>query len=547
MSLIQIALRYWHTLRHLKPVQFYGRLWFRLYRPHVNATASPPLLRLALGNWQLPAARAPTMLGPLQFRFLSREHSLPAYGGWNDGTLDKLWLYNLHYFDDLNARDPDQRGAWHKVLLQRWLQENPPPIGNGWEPYPTSLRTVNWVKWLAAGNAAPPGMTQSLATHARWLTKRLEWHLLGNHLFANAKALLFAGLFFDGAEGTSWLRTGLQIIGRNLHEQVLEDGGNFERSPMYHAIFLEDVLDLINAANNWPGQVPYGQVAQWREVADRMLKWLAVMTHPDGEIAFFNDAACGVVPDLVELCSYARRLGIPYAIVHRHLFHVPESGYVRLEQDNAVALLDVAPIGPDYLPGHAHADTLSFELSVFEQRVVVNGGTSRYGLGQGRLQERGTAAHSTVQVANLDSSEVWGGFRVARRAYPFALQVRDEPDMLQVACSHDGYTRLTGAPVHRREWVMESGSLRVTDTVRGGAHEALARYVLHPFVQITADGANTWQLTLTNGQRLRVKVHTGSSRMEPASYAPEFGIVLSTQCLAVELVNGHAFVELIWS
>jgi uncharacterized heparinase superfamily protein len=288
-------------------------------------------------------------------------------------------------------------------------------------------------------------------------------------------------------------------------------------------------------------------VAQWREVADRMLKWLAVMTHPDGEIAFFNDAACGVVPDLVELCSYARRLGIPYAIVHRHLFHVPESGYVRLEQDNAVALLDVAPIGPDYLPGHAHADTLSFELSVFEQRVVVNGGTSRYGLGQGRLQERGTAAHSTVQVANLDSSEVWGGFRVARRAYPFDLQVRDEPDMLQVACSHDGYTRLTGAPIHRREWVMGSGSMRVTDTVRGGAHDALARYILHPFVQITADGANTWQLTLTNGQRLGVKIHTGSSRMEPASYAPEFGIVLSTQCLAVELVNGLALVELIWS
>ncbi|MEI6837167.1 MAG: alginate lyase family protein [Alcaligenaceae bacterium] len=572
MSLISIALRYWHTLRHLKPVQFYRRLWFRLYRPRVNSTvlASPP--RLARGNWQPPAARAPSMLGSRQFRFLNLEQSLPAHDGWNDAKLDKLWLYNIHYFDDLNARNADQRSAWHQALLQRWVQENPPVSGNGWEPYPTSLRIVNWVKWLAAGNAAPPGMTQSLATQARWLSKRLEWHLLGNHLFANAKALVFVGLFFEGDEPPAWLATGLKIMARELPEQVLADGGNFERSPMYHAIFLEDVLDLVNAAQRWPGLIPDAQVSTWRETAERMLGWLVGMAHPDGEIALFNDAAFGVAPNLAELHSYALRLGIASVIADsirnpvpqtawmpdqvRHddcshqvlrLTHFPESGYVRLEQDNAVALLDVAPIGPDYLPGHAHADTLSFELSVFDQRVVVNGGTSRYGLGPERLHERGTAAHSTVQVAGLDSSEVWGGFRVARRAYPFDLQILNEPGKLQVACSHDGYTRLNGAPVHRRESVMERGSLRVADAVRGGAHAALARYILHPGMQIAADGANTWQLTLPQGQSLRVKVLAGRARLEPASYAPEFGIVLSTQCLAVELSIGQALVEWLWS
>jgi uncharacterized heparinase superfamily protein len=572
MSLISIALRYWHTMRHLKPVQFYGRLWFRLYRPRVNATilASPP--RPARGHWQPPAARATSMLGPWQFRFLNRDRGLPAQGGWNDAKLDKLWLYNLHYFDDLNARDAGERNAWHQSLLQRWLRENPPASGNGWEPYPTSLRIVNWVKWLAAGNAAPPGMAQSLATQARWLSKRLEWHLLGNHLFANAKALVFAGLFFEGAEASAWLATGLQIIDRELPEQVLKDGGNFERSPMYHAIFLEDVLDLVNAAQRWLGLIPDAQVSTWRETSVRMQGWLVGMTHPDGEIALFNDAAFGIAPNLAELHSYALRLGIASVIADsirnpvpqtawmpdqvRHddcshqvlrLTHFPESGYVRLEQGNAVALLDVAPIGPDYLPGHAHADTLSFELSVADQRVVVNGGTSRYGLGPERLRERGTAAHSTVQVAGLDSSEVWGGFRVARRAYPFDLQILDEPGKLQVACSHEGYTRLNGAPVHRREWVIERGSLRVADAVRGGTHVALARYILHPGVQIAADGENTWQLTLPKGQSLRVKVLAGHARLEPASYAPEFGIVRSTQCLAVELATGQALVEWLWN
>jgi uncharacterized heparinase superfamily protein len=501
------------------------------------------------------------MLGPWQFKFLNLNHSLPAQGGWDDATLDKLWLYNLHYFDDLNARDADQRGAWHQALLERWLLENPPASGNGWEPYPTSLRIVNWVKWLATGNAAPAGMAQSLATQARWLFQRLEWHLMGNHLFANAKALVFAGLFFEGAEAASWRAKGLKIIERELPEQVLPDGGNFERSPMYHAIFLEDVLDLVNAADNWPELVPAVQVAQWREVAGRMLDRLAGMTHPDGQIALFNDAAFGIAPDLTALHSYAQRLGLmnhtaigtertpgrAEPVEALALQHWPTSGYIRLTCPSAVALLDVAPIGPDYLPGHAHADTLSFELSVFGQRVVVNGGTSRYGVGPERLRERGTAAHSTVQIADQDSSEVWGGFRVARRAYPFDLQLQDEAGVLKVACSHDGYKRLPGAPVHRREWVMSASTLQVSDTVRGGTHTALARYILHPSVTVVPVGSNTWQLTLAGAQNLRVVVSAGLGRIEPASYAPEFGIVLPTQCLAVELTQGQARVEWLWS
>ena len=491
------------------------------------------------------------MLGPTQFRFLNQTQTLPAQGGWNDAGIEKLWLYNLHYFDDLNASVAEVRIEWHQELIGRWLKENPPAIGNGWEPYPTSLRIVNWVKWLAGGNAAVPGMLESLVLQAGWLAKRLEWHLLGNHLFANAKALVFAGLFFEGSESAAWLNTGLKIIIRELPEQVLADGGNFERSPMYHAIFLEDVLDLVNVSNHWNGLVPDIQVSRLRDTVKRMLGWMSGMTHPDGEIGLFNDAAFCIAPEVSELQLYAQRLGIesPYksAVVGAKLLHYPDSGYVRLQTPAAVALLDVAPIGPDYLPGHAHADTLSFELSVHGQRVVVNGGTSRYGLGPERLRERGTAAHSTVVVAAQNSSEVWGGFRVARRAYPFDLQLRDEAGLFKVACSHDGYKRLLGAPVHRREWVMDASSLQVSDMVRGGTHTAFARYILHPSVTVVPVGSNTWQLTMAGAQNLRVVVSAGLGHIEPASYAPEFGIVLSTQCLAVELIQGQARVEWLWS
>jgi uncharacterized heparinase superfamily protein len=472
-------------------------------------------------------------------------------GGWDATDCPKLWLYNLHYFNDLNAIGASKRHQWHVSLLHRWISENPPGRGNGWEPYPTSLRVVNWVKWGWRGNALPDSFQGSLATQVRWLVKRVEWHLLGNHLFANAKALIFAGLFFDGEEAAGWLSQGLSIVRQQLHEQVLSDGGNFERSPMYHAIFLEDVLDLVNAATLCAGRVSVTDLSDWVKVGEKMLLWLDGMTHPDGEIAFFNDAAIGIAPNLETLRFYAQRLGLtssqPSTGLALHVQHWAESGYVRISTAQAVAILDVAPIGPDYLPGHAHADTLSFELSVFKSRVVVNGGTSCYGLGAERLRERQTVAHSTVEVAGQSSSEVWSGFRVARRAYPFDLHVDSGTAHAQVSCSHDGYKRLSGHPIHRRQWEMCAGGLTVKDSVTIGALPSVARYLLHPDVRLTAVGDSTWTLGLANGQSLQVRVVVGDAFVESSKYAPEFGIVRPSQCLAVTLKEGQAQTQWTWA
>lgn len=560
MTLAAECVRYWHTLRHLKPVQFYGRLWFRLRQPKVDALAAAPSLRERFGQWQSPVAHKPTMLGACRFKFLSVEHNMPVQGGWNDAALEKLWLYNLHYFEDLNAETAYARTSWHSALIQRWIAENPPPSGNGWEPYPTSLRIVNWVKWALAGNALTVDCLESLATQTRWLYKRLEQHLLGNHLFANAKALVFAGMYFESSEAPNWLAKGFSILARELPEQVLPDGGNFERSPMYHAIFLEDLLDLLNIAGAYTNQVPTTLLDQWRDASLRMLGWLEGMTHPDGQIALFNDAAFGVSATYDDLASYAARVLGPDAVTSRlpwrcqpgndsgelHLSQWADSGYIRLECNEASALLDVAPIGPDYLPGHAHADTLSFELSVFGKRVIVNGGTSRYGLGPERLRERQTVSHSTVEVDGKSSSEVWGGFRVARRAYPFDLVVSEHPEVLFVACSHDGYKRLPGKPVHRRKWQFSPNHMEVADSVSDRGLPAVARYILHPDVGVERVDLDSFHLKLANGRLIFVKVGKGLGRLETSSFAPEFGKVMPTQCIAVDLQDGNAQVRLSW-
>ena len=215
-------------------------MWFRLHTPKINLGDAPPL-RAFVQAWIEPTKKPQTQFEPMTFRFLNHVQTLSNTDAWNDPRCDKLWLYNLHYFDDLCAVGAVDRLAWHTQLIEKWIVENTPTSGIGWEPYPSSLRIVNWIKWALAGNQLSNAALQSLAIQSRWLSKRVEHHLLANHLFVNAKALVFAGMFFEGLEADSWLNQGLRILAREIPEQVLADGGHFELSPMYHAIILEDI------------------------------------------------------------------------------------------------------------------------------------------------------------------------------------------------------------------------------------------------------------------------------------------------------------------
>jgi uncharacterized heparinase superfamily protein len=411
-------------------------------------------MRTIAAGWQQPVLKANPWVGPGRLRFLNQDREILD---WNDPRAPKLWLYNLHYFEHPSAR-----------FIERWIAENPLGVGNGWEPYPLSLRITNWIKWSLGGGELGVA-TGSLAAQAGYLADSIEYHLLGNHLFANAKALVFAGCFFDA---DVWLRKGLAILERELDEQILADGGHFERSPMYHCLILEDVLDLINLGRAYPGLLP-----DLSGVARRMLGWLQHMTHPDGGIPFFNDAAFGVAPEPSQLAKYAARLGI-----RPESCPLGETGYIRLESNRGVVLFDTALIGPDYQPGHAHADTLAFELSVNGRRAIVNSGISTYENNAERHAQRSTPAHNTIRVDAEDSSEVWSAFRVARRARP--LDVKTDHRMFAEA-AHDGYTRLKDPVIHHRRLDLDESELRITDTLQAKRHHNAEVYFhLHPESQV---------------------------------------------------------------
>jgi len=505
--------------------------------------------------WQPGCRRMPSMAAEGSFRFLNITGYLRSTADWDDPARQRLWRYNLHYFDDLNAEGAHARAEWHRALIARWVRENSPGVGTGWEPYPTSLRIVNWIKWALSaqargGHALDAPALDSMAAQTRWLRKRIENHLLGNHLWANAKALTFASVFFFGPEAKRWLRKGLAILERELDEQILPDGGHFERSPMYHAILLEDVLDLINLSRVAPACFCSALIERLSATATRMLHWLRVMTHPDGKIALFNDAAFEIAPDYGALAEYARRLAVPVQEGALGAIEaLPDSGYVRLQNARAVMICDVAPVGPDYLPGHTHADTLSFELSLDGRRVLVNGGTSTYEPDPERQRQRGTAAHNTMVIDGQDSSEVWGGFRVARRARPFGVRWGEEDGRLLLEGAHDGYRRLPGCVIHHRRWILYADGLTIVDRVEGRFRTASHFLHVHPEVAVRADYRAGAGFMLISGEGGQVRLSTdppAEISLARSTWHPEFGRSVDSTILTVSIRGESAVTRLSW-
>jgi uncharacterized heparinase superfamily protein len=541
--------RFFRTVRHLRPIQIYGRLLFRLRRPRVRGPIAVGV-RGRIGRWHDAIEVERSHLGDGRFLLLGEEHRISAPEHWRRPDVEPLWIYNLHYFDDLRARDGRERRTEQQALMRRWMGENPAGDAPGWDPYPTSLRIVNWIKWAISGGELDPELEQSLALQAEHLSLRIEHHIQGNHLLANAKGLTFAGLFFAGAPAQRWLETGLALFEREIPEQILPDGGHFELSPMYHAIVLEDLLDVVNLSRCYDAAaIPGDAYAPFGPAAERMLRWLRCMTHPDGEIAFFNDAAIGVAPAPAQLFAYAQRLGIrTHAEPDPRVEHLRDSGYVRMRCGRATLFADVARIGPDYLPGHAHADTLSFELSLDAERTIVNSGTSRYGTSPERIRQRSTSAHNSVEIDGEGSSEVWSGFRVGRRARPFDLDLRHGGGETLLRCSHDGYRHKRGAPVHERRWRLHEAGLDVTDVIHGRFDSARASYHFAPCVRAELDRSGTeLHLFLPGQETIRATIRGGMARLETTTHHPRFSAALPSRVLRIDFRGSECQLSMLWS
>ncbi|MBB6005159.1 alginate lyase family protein [Arcicella rosea] len=465
---------YFYTILHLRPKQIFYQLYYRtkrffrkILRLQYSKTIEAKSFRLHL-QASISAKRTyfPT---ENRFVFLNQSKYFKEDIDWNDEkSFGKLWAYQLNYFDFLHQKDLSKEEGL--ALINTFI--NTSNLSTGLEPYPISLRGINWIKFLTYHQIQETPIDAVLMAHYRILGKNLEYHILGNHLLENAFSLLFAAYYF---RDKYFLKIATKLLKEELKEQILADGGHFELSPMYHQIVLFRLLDCLNLVKNNPDFGEYSINELLKGYAQKMLDFLAVITFENGDIPLVNDSAQNFAPNTAKLLAYAKSLNLSPKTTK-----IKESGYRKFQKATYELFVDVAEISPKYLSAHAHSDTLNFILYIRGKPFIVDTGTSTYQFAERRQQERSTAAHNTVQIGNFEQSEIWSIFRVARRAKPKILSESEN----HISASHNGYQRL--GIVHQRDFWIEEQQITIRDRIFGNENfPAKAFLHFYPNIEIT--------------------------------------------------------------
>jgi uncharacterized heparinase superfamily protein len=373
-----------------------------------------------------------------------------------------LWTYNLNYFEFLNCSKVNAN------IGSKWIHDYISAIENrevlvGWEPYPLSLRLVFWIRFLLNHNFSEKKIIHSIKAQSIALEEQLEFHIMGNHLLENAMALVFTSVFFRDEK--QWKKAS-KLLFKELDEQILSDGGHFELSPMYQSIILYRLLDVIQLLKFSGWSEIKDEINKYESVAGKMVSWLKTICYDNGNYPLFNDATIGIAPAPVDLFNYANFLEIKTI----ENLQLSSSGYRKLVSDTWTLFIDVGQIGPDYIPGHAHADTLNFELALNNEPIILDPGVSTYEKGKRRDWERSTSAHNTVTVSGKNSSEVWSAFRVGNRARCKVLHQSENC----ILAEHDGYEAL--GIIHRRKFKLIDDVVCFQDVLIGTKIDAFANF-----------------------------------------------------------------------
>lgn len=477
-----------------------------------------------------------------RFLFLGQKVEFSEGLGWNDPRFSQLWRYHLHYFHYVidivilaNCRTRERAWSGFRQLVDDWIGNNRRIEGDGWHPYTISLRAVNWIEGLRFFDKELKDdpdfenrVSRSLLRQAEILHRDREFDVRGNHLIENLRALVWLGLFLDCGKAKSWFCAAMRKLEEEVAEQVLADGGHFERSPGYHLVVMKDLLEIgLLLYRNEQAVPPWLKNAIWR-----MSEHLRLMITPTGRVPLLKDTALDAAPNASDVGIVAAvfldapELRLAGAIGDcarlwleakecEKVFDAPtgalpdgaqlaeESGLfvARDNGANHMLVLDVGRVCPSYLPAHGHADMFSFELFVDGEPVIVDSGVYEYTAGPWRDYFRSTRAHNTLELAGGNQSEVWSSFRVARRAHVQAVETGSSAGVEWCRARHDGYRRLSGAGDHVRCFLWVKPDLWIVIDEVVGARGVAYENHLHFHPQFAPDCKGDGNYVVSLGER----------------------------------------------
>ncbi|MCZ6637169.1 MAG: heparinase II/III family protein [Alphaproteobacteria bacterium] len=386
-------------------------------------------------------------------------HQDLAFGGgtqlWDASGAGQDWRAGLHGFGwlrDLRVAGGDGARATTRALITDWIAHSGRWRRLAWRPDILAARITAWIfsaDFICqnAGDDFSSLFMKSLTRQARHLLGAGAGGLTGARRLAMLKGQIFASVALFGGRGRVRI---LQRFEKALAGQVLPDGGHVERSPSQQLAVLRDLVDIRELLMEAGFEVPHGiQIA-----IDRMAPMLRFFRHGDGGLVLFNDSGEEEAWLIDMALTRANAPGKP-------LISAPHSGFERIHAGRTMIIADVGTPPPPGARDHTFAGSLAFEMSVGKERMVVNCGGGPGLDAAWRQGLRATAAHSTLTLAETNSTEIFEapgrGSEIGKHPSHVTRNRVASDGAVWLTGHHDGYVRGFGLAHERRLWLADNG------------------------------------------------------------------------------------------
>ncbi|MEI8394334.1 MAG: heparinase II/III family protein [Rhodospirillaceae bacterium] len=468
-----------------------------------------------------------------------------------DGASDAWFagLHSFHWLRDLRALGGDEARRQARSLVFGWLYCHALWSGDSWAPALAGARIANWVGlhdffFASADEGFRACIFDSLARQTRHLRRIVPGTLGGAKLITAIKGLAYGSLCLpEGAQVQADVR---RLLERELPRQILPDGGHVERTPSTQLAILRDLIDIRSALRATKSELPVALT----NAIDRMTPALRFFRHGDGALALFNGGREEDAALIDAVLTNADSRGRP-------LRSASEMRFERLHGGRALVIQDAGSPPPPGIDRRAHAGTLSFEFSVGKERLIVNCGCHPELNNPWHGALAGSAAHTTVTVAETNSSEVSKRGGLGRRPGQVGCERQESPEEITVITHHDGYVPNFGL-LHRRTLHLDQHGDAligedVLEPVEGATPETrpfAVRFHLHPNVQPRIiDGVDGPAVLLKppSGAAWRFTAEGGTLDLEDSIYCGTGGPPRPTRQIVVSSEAGPAAATVSWA
>ena len=404
-------------------------------------------------------------------------------------------LQGFSWLRDLAAAASREKGAQlAEAVVGRWLLAHGTRVDDAWAPHLWGERILFWTAYApyilsSTDSGYRSALLNTLARGARHLDANADKAPAGLDRVTAWCGVVAAGLLVQG--GVARVARGEAGLGRALAATQFDDGGLVSRSP-FEQVLLVDRFGLLRSCY----QASKHTIPESLEgAAAAALAALHGVMMGDGALSSWQGCNPDEAPRLTALIEGC-------GLRARPLRQARGWGYQRLSALGTILVLDAAPPPPQKIAARASASTLAFELSDGGQRLVVNCG------GPGHLPTdlpeeliqglRTTAAHSTLVVADTNSTNILADGSLGKGVEDVATHRSEDNDASRLEASHDGYVRSFGL-LHKRSVMLGNDGKEVRGAdqliakgrkkIRDSAAYAV-RFHLAPGVEatITADG-----------------------------------------------------------